>query len=248
MRVVLPELVATDLWCDGAIEPALTGLFRSVLRPGGVFIDVGAHYGYHSVLASDLVGPSGSVVAFEPNRRTFSVLVANVASRPNVRAEEVALDDAEGEAALQDYGPRHSSLCTLLPEARVPAAERASLRAVTAIVRTTTLDAYVEARGLRPDVVKIDAEGAELAILRGAARVLERDRPVVTIETGDYDSPGAPPSALAVRFLEERGYGAYDLRVDGVSPHARMERYAYDNLAFIHRSASREGPVPPDSP
>jgi FkbM family methyltransferase len=237
LRVVLPEVVASDLWCDGAIEPALTSLFRSLLRPGRVFVDVGAHYGYHSLLASELVGPTGRVVAFEPNRQTFALLAANLASRANVKAEPFALADVEGAAALQDYGPRHSSLCTLLPEARVPAAERASLRAATAIVPSTTLDRYADAHGMRPDVIKIDAEGAELAVLRGGTRLLERDRPVVTVETGDYDSPGAPASSLAVRFLEDHGYAAFELRADGMRAHELRERYGYDNLVFIHRSA-----------
>src|SRR5712692_8447883 len=95
LRVLLPEKVAIDIYRHGVYEAPLSHVLIDHLRPGMVFADVGAHYGYHSLLATDLVGPDGLVVAFEPSRRTFRLLEAD---RRSLRAQEyevecVRLDD-----------------------------------------------------------------------------------------------------------------------------------------------------------
>jgi FkbM family methyltransferase len=238
LRVVLPELIACDLWLDGRIEHELTRLVSRSLRSGMTFVDAGAHYGYYSVVAADAVGPYGHVYAFEPNPTTYDLLRGNVARFMQVRCERAALHSRSGEMTLRDFGPRHSSLATLLEEARVPARERRALRPTDVRIRTLTLDDYMAKERRRVHVLKIDAEGSELEILRGAERVLAEDRPLVTLETGDYDVPGCSPSADGIDFLERRGYRALDLDGGRLVPHRRRRRYGYGNLVFSADAAA----------
>jgi FkbM family methyltransferase len=231
LRVVLPELVATELYVGGLIEPALTRAMIHRLRPGDVVVDVGAQYGYHAALAALLVGEAGGVHAFEPTPRTHALLVRNLAHRRNVVVEPIALGDAAGVAILRDYGPRHSAVNTLQSQARVPQAERRRLRPRLHAVPRCRLDDYAQARGLRPAFVKIDAEGWELSVLRGARRVLEECSPVVSLETGDYGGEDEVPTQRSVDYLLGLGYRC----VDGTGAACVDDgdrAYGYGNLVF----------------
>ena len=114
LRVVLPEIVGTQLYRQGFIEPSVSRVLIEHLRPGGVFFDVGAQYGYHSLLAAALVGPGGTVVAFEPGRGAFRLLAQNVTGVPGVITEAMALSIRSGTLEMRDFGPGHSALNTVL--------------------------------------------------------------------------------------------------------------------------------------
>ena len=156
--VVTPGLIAIGEW-----EPGLTALFGERLRPGMVFVDVGAHVGYYSVLAGRLVGPRGLVLAFEPNPRNYELLLANVWRNglTNVACFPWAVSDQTGFTDL--YLSAENS-----GDHRIYAHEdgRSSVP-----VRTAALDTLL---AIRPpvDVMKIDVQGAEEAVLRGAAGLI----------------------------------------------------------------------------
>lgn len=232
IRVVLPEIVGADIYLRAYIEPALTRVLLETLRPGMVFVDVGAHYGYHSLIASEAVGQQGLVLAFEPARHTFEVLLRNVGRFENVRAHQLALHSVSGTMDLQDFGSRHSALNTLVRSARVPPTERQRLRGTSYPVPCATLDEFLLPAGLMPDVVKLDAEGSELSILQGMSNVLARASPMVTVETGDYEGMLSPDTADCIDFLNTVGYHCLEY-ADGLRPHDRRSRYGYDNLYFV---------------
>lgn len=149
-----------------AKETQTSTLFRRLLRPGQVVVDVGANVGCYTLTAASHVGPSGRVIAFEPgpdaaarlqenaNLNGFAqvvVVASAVADRPGTVALLVG-DDSEG-----------NSLFEVVPGARCRPVE----------VPVTTLDDFVAAARLpHVDVLKIDAEGAEVKVLRGARRIL----------------------------------------------------------------------------
>lgn len=172
----------------GTYEPEQTGLLARSLRPGDTFLDLGAHVGFHTLLAARLVGPAGWVVAFEPSPRNARYLRRHLALNGcgNVRVEEAAVSDAAGAARfLHGRGTGTGRLSG----------------AGGVEVRTVALDGYCAEHGLSPAAVKIDVEGAELAVLRGAEEILTRCRPLVFLSTHGAEAHGA-----CLRWLRERGY------------------------------------------
>ncbi|MGO8873704.1 MAG: FkbM family methyltransferase [Acidimicrobiales bacterium] len=157
----------------GTYEPDVTAAVRHHLRPGDCFVDVGASFGYFSALAGTIVGPTGRVVAVEPGPQNQSLLLLNLAANGVLTAEvhQAALSDAEG---VFRYG-RSGANGTILPFDGDPTHVGSY-----DLVRATTLDRLV---GSAPvDMVKIDVEGAEGRVLRGAGALLGDRAPLLVFE------------------------------------------------------------------
>jgi FkbM family methyltransferase len=197
-----------------------------------VFVDVGAHYGYYSLIAGQAVGQRGLVLAFEPAGSTFQLLVHNVGHLENVRPFQLALGSAGGTVNLRDFGRRHSSLNTVMGSARVPATERRRLRGSTYSVPCATLDEILRRVGVAPDFVKLDVEGAELSVLQGMNRTLTDGSPMITVESGDYGGMRSPATAECIDYLNALGYRCLEY-ANGLRPHDRRPSYGYDNLYFV---------------
>jgi FkbM family methyltransferase len=231
VRVVIPELVGAQIYVHGVIEPSISYVMVDHLRPGMVCFDVGAQYGYHALVASLLVGPAGTVIAFEPGRLAHRLLLDNLAQVPNAFVERRAVGGTRGSVEFHDFGSRHSAVNTTLPSARVPERERATLHATRYPVMQTSIDDYVEQTGIVPDFVKLDAEGSEHDIVMGMQAVLRDASPMLSLETGDYGGMDAPRTVTTIRALERAGYHAYEF--DGaLRRHPIQERYGYGNLFF----------------
>lgn len=150
----------------GTYEEQMQRAVAAAVRPGTVFFDVGANVGYYTLLASVLVGADGRVVAFEPDAQNAARLREHVRinGADNVTIVEAAADDVSGTA----------------PFARDPGGAGGALAASgSARVRTVTLDEAIAAGLPAPAYMKIDVEGAELRVLSGAARLLERAAPTI---------------------------------------------------------------------
>ncbi len=173
---------------NGTYEREQSRLFRELLRPGDTVLDVGGHVGYYTLLSSVLVGERGTVWAFEPNPRNAGFLRrhAEINGRRNVRVTQAAVSDREGTARF-DFGTGSGT---------GHLAEGGALE-----VRTVALDEFCREHALRPSAVKIDVEGAELAVLRGGEETLRRDRPVIFLSTH-----GAEVHRGCTAWLRERGY------------------------------------------
>lgn len=234
MEVFLPEPVSLELFRFGYFDRGLTSILLRYLRPGDVFFDVGAHFGYFSLLASSLVGPEGRVLAFEPTPSTFGVLERNLLRHPNASAFRIALHAQRGRASFSDFGVRYSAYNSLFAP-RLDERNRRRARAIRHVVETWAVDDFVADRGVVPDFVKIDAESAEYAVLRGMRHTVERRRPLISLEVGDFDLPNAPSSRTTIEFLLERGYEALEFRGGQIVPHSPRDRYDYTNLFFIPR-------------
>ena len=166
-----------DLSCEkyywlGTHEPRVQDWLAANVVAGSVVYDIGAHAGFFTLLSSALAGPAGSVRAFEPRVENIERLAANLRANDvrNARVVEAAASDCEAEAAFI------ADDCTL--EGRL--GDSGDARSVR--VATTTIDACV-ARGMPlPDVMKIDVEGAEGAVIRGAAGTIAKHGPTLLIE------------------------------------------------------------------
>ncbi|BAU48122.1 methyltransferase FkbM [Sulfurifustis variabilis] len=158
-----------QLFVSGVYEKDVVRVLVEGLRPGMTFVDVGAHVGFHTVIAARSVGARGKVYAFEPQPEVRSLLERNVAQngyRSRCEVLGVAVSDRQGTGRLY-LGKRergHSSFY-------------ASDRTAEAIpVETTTLDRFFAGRGWPPvHWVKMDIEGAEAFALRGMRGLVARN-------------------------------------------------------------------------
>jgi len=163
---------------------------------GATVVDVGAHIGAFSLLAGRRVGPKGRVLAFEPSPKTYALLERNLRANglPWIKARPVAIADADAEVDLYvaDDPGNNPSADTLT--------SRPGRRAVR--VRTLRLDDVLAEENVeRVDVLKIDAEGAELRVLDGAAKTLARTRRLVM----EVHPPAVDPAEVR-RRLEALGF------------------------------------------
>ncbi|WP_171165575.1 FkbM family methyltransferase [Streptomyces sp. I05A-00742] len=231
MTIALPEEVSISLHRHGFVDYDLTAFLLSHLRPGATVLDVGAHIGYYTVLASALVGRGGRVTAFEPTPSTLSVLRRNAARLPNASVVPAAVWSRRDELVLFDHGLGYSAYNSAF-EARLPEAVRARIPSEPFTVEAVALDDHVRAEGLDVDFVKIDAESAEAHVLAGMRELLSRQRPVLSLEVGDLDVAGTPSSRELVDTLVAADYEPWELRRGTPVPHRPLDRYPYQNLLF----------------
>ncbi len=169
-------------------------LFRQIVRPGDFVVEVGANYGAHTIFLARHVGPEGRVVAFEPQRIVFQALCANVAL--NNLSNVIALHEAVGAESGSIKVPT-------LDFARINNFGGMSLGKyeVGEEVPVVTLDSKPMKRC---NFLKIDVEGMEEQVLRGAVHVIERFQPVMYVEN---DKP--EKSDDLVRFIDSLSYNMY---------------------------------------
>lgn len=152
------------------------------LQAGQVAVDIGCHKGAYTYWMRRQVGPSGSVFAFEPQPRQVAYLreAFSAMRYDNVAIVPVAVSDAEGDMTLHLAGSTHAA--TLETRSREQGAGSGAKTERSVVVPVTTLDAFFASRSQQPHFVKIDVEGHELNVLRGARRVLETHRPTLLVE------------------------------------------------------------------
>lgn len=233
MTVVFPEGTSSQLFQYGFLDKEL-GLTRSILKhvkPGMVFFDVGAHYGFYTLLASVLVGPGGQVHAFEPTPDTYAVLRENACRRDNIQIHNLVVWSGETTLSLNDFGPRFSGYNSLY-EPRLPGI-KARTAARKHLVRAVSLDHYVRRTASWPDFIKIDAESAEEHVLHGMENLLDRCQPIVSVEVGDLYVDGVCPSRDLLQFLMNKGYTAFELENFPRDRHRLKDLYPPGNILFL---------------
>jgi FkbM family methyltransferase len=193
---------------------AMKLLLAGLVRRGDVVFDVGANTGIFTAMLSNLAGPSGRVHAFEPSPETCALLRETLNARAldaaNVEINQSAVGTHDGSATL--FTPREDhGQASLRTHERGSWSGDAHVR--SSEVPVTSLDSYVARRPEpRPDVVKLDVEGAELPAIRGFSRGLRSAHPIVVCEIcGDWTSAfGYKPSDV-IDELKDAGYDEFHL-------------------------------------
>jgi FkbM family methyltransferase len=227
MRIVIPEISSVALSIFGCYEYELSHWMLKHITKGMTVVDVGAHIGYHTLLASFLVGDKGQVHSFEPTRGTFSILESNARHRSNVTLNQKACFSTNTNTVLNDFGFRYSGFNTLaMPRlANLPKRNQYQVEALR-------LDDYISSKQLRPDFVKIDAESTELEVLKGMDGAIVRYHPAICLEVGDYVRD-AVSSRMLVQYLLDKDYRAFELNQGFTVKHVLKKLYDYSNLLFL---------------
>jgi len=173
INIDLCQFIDSKIYYFGAYEPETVLTIEKLVRPGDVALDVGANIGYITMNLALAVGESGKVVAFEPSAWAFDRLKQNVRLNDMHQVESHCV--AVGDIAQK--GVKLMLPCGYRLDQRDTAIEQ--------VIDIWTLDDYVTDSGIEKlDFLKIDTDGMEAAIIRGARRTLERFRPKIFFELG----------------------------------------------------------------
>lgn len=211
IEVDVRQAVGRNLFAFGTWERATTRLFRAILRPGDTFVDVGAHMGYFSLLASRCVGPQGRVLSFEPEPSMRQRLIRNLELNGVTccTVDPHALSDQPGQLTLKKPVGENDGLSTLRPYAG---------QAQEVVIPVETLDRVLP-QDVKVHCVKIDTEGAEHHALKGMRGILSRDHPDVVVEITDKFLREMGSSAQALcDDMRSLGYRMYALLEGGLTP------------------------------
>ena len=195
-------------------EPLFYGAMARMVTEGTVVFDIGAHIGIFSLGAGQRVGPRGKVYSFEPSPATAAILERHVALNgweQRIQVVQAVASDSDGKTAFYTNG---ISMSNSLGQANVEvlSPERPANGAVRLEVESVTLDRFCRTRGIRPDLIKIDVEGAELCVLRGAREILKTMRPSILCEVHPELMENCNGSISRLEeFLSEVGYTSTSL-------------------------------------
>ncbi len=206
----------------GVYEQEKTKAVQALLKPGGTFVDVGANKGDFALLAAKSAGETGRVICVEPEPSNATWIRRNIELNGyrNITVCDLALSDHDGEALLH-LGTK-SGFHTLLSGALQR--DVGSL-----VVKTRKLDSLLEELGAtKVDVLKIDVEGAELQVLKGAVETL-RANPKIVLLIDIHPPLGVNPSEVFA-FLNSLGLSVYKMQAPYQLP-ARPHDENYDVLA-----------------
>lgn len=214
----------------GVYEAVETAFVKRTLKPGHVFVDIGAHIGYYSAMAALLVGPNGKVIAFEPCPVNYALLARNIEPYGAiVRTYPLAVSDAAGYATL--YLSNENSGDHRL--AYTP--ERDNI-----FIRTIALDDFEPLRGERVDFLKVDVQGHEYEVLKGALRILNESediRGLVEFSPDLLRLAGAEPRDV-LSLLEDLRFKIYMRQGEAIvpAPVADLPRRKHHANLLISRS------------
>ena len=203
-------------YTNGDHEPWVQNLLKSELRPNDCFYDVGAHSGFFCLIAARSMGPSGAIVALEPDPQNASILKANIARNnlAQITVLEAAVWSSTGHVEFQQ-----DSEASNRTQGRVSnIGDSASHRIAVPAIR---LDDLVFGEGRRaPDLIKMDIEGAEWEALQGARRLLSEVKPKLLCEIHN------PAQMAQIRaYLQQFRYNAEEWKP--VHPHYADYRQLY---------------------
>ncbi len=220
--------------------PSLALLLEAALTPGDTFVDVGANIGVYAGWAARLVGPTGVVYAFEPVPRTVEFLRSFVGLNELDRVNVVPLAVGASPGHVELNTVAHHSGISSAVGLSVP--RSAKSEAIT--VQVTTLDRFLLEEGeTRVQLLKIDVEGWELEVLRGARQLLaSADGPAVVFESQDLTLSRAGTSLAEIRtwLLDQVGYVTYALTPRGPAQLSDLDSHTPStNALAVHPSRHR---------
>jgi FkbM family methyltransferase len=218
-RFPLPKLLMGYLvWIDSRLlgarvtEPHVFHWICDSLKPGDAFFDVGAHQGWMSLAAAKRVGRRGRVVAFEPSPPLVEILQyhqrVNRMQQIQIVAKAVS-DISKRRAPFRLVGEGNSYLNALIGTS--PANAGVSVSAIE--VETVTLNDFCRETGKPPQVIKVDVEGAELLVLRGAEALLRDCRPTLIIAVHPTWMPEGQTAEELFSLLRTHRYRIADSKV-----------------------------------
>lgn len=183
----------------GSYESEQVRFFEKIVKKDWVIFDIGAHVGFYTLLSAELVGKDGKVFSFEPLIDNYEYLKKHIEinNYKNITSLNVAVSNKDGSAFFRKG--ENTSMGHLTSNGEIK-------------VRTITIDNLINNKKLPiPDVLKIDVEGAELAVLKGAVNLLNGYHPIIFLSTHSSDI-----HKKCCDFLLSLGYKLQPFGIDNI--------------------------------
>ncbi len=213
IQVILPA--GTDIFLTHAkshdSELRLAKYLIRHLKEHHVFVDAGAHFGFFSLLAHRL---GCQVVAFEASKATLGILEKNCSDLSRCDIQRVALSKQQGEITFYEFPGPYSEYNTTDVTPYFGQDWFEKVKGFSSTVPAISLDAYFAGRKTeRIDCIKLDVEGHEWEVLKGAEHILTTFTPVIIMEYHTGKPDGA--HVHAVRWMAEKGFQAFVIQANG---------------------------------
>ena len=176
MRVNPSEHIQQQLFWYGHYEQELGALIKKILKPGDIFLDIGANIGYFSLLAAKHE-PTARIISFEPVSTVFKMLEENISRNDakNVEALNAGVGEKKEEREIYLSGEDNIGMSSFQ--------KPGNYSGKTERVKVITVDEWFKSSGLaKVDLIKLDVEGSELAAVKGMTMTLQNFKPPVIIE------------------------------------------------------------------
>ncbi len=241
MDLLIPS--STDIFLTGgkshSSEISLARYMINTIKKEDVYLDVGAHYGYFSLLASQIVGENGKVYSIEASPVTYRVLEQNATKTNNITSFNYAVSDQEQEMTFYEFPNLYSEYNSLFVGQYKGEEWFLKYKPKEITIQAIKLDDFLLKRhNIKPSFIKIDVEGAEFAVLKGMEKYLNQYRTIIAMEYLS-ESRGNEMHQRAEQFLLRLDYTPYVILVDGsllpvnhVSNYLEKEKIDSTNVIF----------------
>lgn len=204
-------IVGDNDYAIGTYDLATSSLLEKFLVEGNIVYDIGANTGYFTLASARLVGDTGKVFSFEPLPANISMLQKHVSINKinNTVIMKMAVSNRQGKV---NFSNEENNLGNTYVDSIYFKDNRNKIE-----VDTASIDYLVNSLIITPpDLIKIDAEGAEYEILRGADKIISKYRPVLLLATHDNHTKGIKDKCY--RFLKEKQYEIKSIGINNINP------------------------------
>jgi FkbM family methyltransferase len=244
--IIIALPASTDIFLTGGkshiSEIRLAKYLIKNLHSDSTFIDVGAHYGYFSLIASDIV-KDGKVYSFEPSSKSFNILKRNVSSITNVTIFNKAVSQGNTPIAFYEFDNLHSEYNSTQISQFENEDWFKAIKPNMQKIDSISLSTFCADNSIYPDIIKIDVEGFENEVIKGAENLLtsSKKKPIVILE---YLEPkrGNAAHKEAFSLLSRWWYSSNIISDSGdLIPENDIDGYLLkhslesDNIVFIDR-------------
>lgn len=234
----LAEAIDLGLWALNMFEPGVTRALARLLKPGDVVVDVGANVGAHALRMAQRVGEQGRVYAFEPTEFGFQKFSTNLALNPvlakRVELLRVGLTDLK-ERPLPELVSASWSLTRPMDDIHP---RDLGFGSSTRGARFVPLDTWAKEKGLtKLDLVKLDVDGYETRVIRGALETLRKLKPTIVMEWAPHHFVDPEePFLESISLLQGLGYSFHSLEgapLQGTTPEELARMVPRDTLVNV---------------
>lgn len=213
--ILLPS--AIDIYLSGGkthcSEIRLAKYLILHLKSTSVFLDIGAHFGYFTLLASRIAN-EGKSISIEPSSAAFEILKENTSCFSNIIIRNIALSSENSSTEFYEFPPLYSEFNTLSSDQYLREEWYNNKNVKTSLVSCMSGDSFISEINIKPDVIKIDVEGAEDKVIFGLQEFLTKNSPSIIMEFS-HSERGNTNHILADTELRKLGYKAYKIEDDG---------------------------------